>query len=222
MGSTRQASVLVVEDRIYTAEAMRRAIKEHPQLDSCHVAHNLESGFTLLNRIRPRILLCDLGLPDGSGLDLIRGAAKADWTCDSMVISIFGNEENVFDALNAGARGYISKNEAPANIGDTVVDLINGGSPMSPRVARFLLNKLNAFDRMQADAVPIFQDENKLSNRELQVLSLIGQGLRRQDVAEQLNISIGTVGNHVHKIYSKLGVRSNTEAIAAAHRNGLL
>lgn len=215
----RQIPVLIVEDRNHTAEILRKNVNSDPTLDVCAIAYDVESGCRFLDRYKPRVLLVDLGLPDGSGIEVIEAAGKCDWDCDALVISIFGDEERVFQALQAGAKGYIQKSDSAANIAGCINDLIQGGSPMSPKIARLLLTKVHAG---AADNRSVFEGDGALSTRELEVLDLVAKGYKRKEVAELLGITVGTVGNHVHHIYSKLGVRSNTEAIVAATHRGLL
>lgn len=213
-----QTSVLIVEDRVHTAESLKRSVAMHPNLTVVGVAYDLDSAISQFNFHKPRIVLTDLGLPDGSGIDLIREAAECDWKCDSLVVSIFGDERRVYQALRAGAKGYIHKNDSAADIGKCIMELIDGGSPMSPKVARLLLSVIGK----DTDAPAPFDGESALSEREMQVMNLIAKGMKRREVADKLSITVGTVGNHVHKIYSKLGVNSNTEAIVEATKQGIL
>lgn len=218
VSSSTRAEVLIVEDRMHTAEKLRKSVGANPDICVCGVAYNVESALNFLNAKKPRIVLTDLGLPDGSGIEVIQAAKVADWPCDSIVVSIFGDEQRVFEALRAGAKGYIQKNDTAANIGNCILDLIDGGSPMSPKIARLLLSVMAT-----STATPQTLDgKETLSNRETEVMVLIAQGYRRQEVGEKLSITVGTVGNHIHRIYSKLGVNSNTAAIVEATKQGLL
>ncbi|MFT4961319.1 MAG: DNA-binding NarL/FixJ family response regulator [Paracoccaceae bacterium] len=133
-------SVLVVEDRIHTAFRLRDGVEKSAQLTVCGVAHDLDMAWSLFERFKPRFVLTDLGLPDGSGVEIIRAVANADWTCDSMVVSVFGDEHRAMEALRAGANGYLLKNTPINDIGAQILNVINGGSPMSPQIARHLLS----------------------------------------------------------------------------------
>lgn len=213
-----QVPVLIVEDRNHTAAILRKNVNSDPTLNVCAIAFNVETGCQFLEKFKPRVVLVDLGLPDGSGIEVIEAASKCDWECDCFVISIFGDEGRVFEALQAGAKGYIQKNDSAANIAASINDLIQGGSPMSPKIARLLLSKVHSATVKK----PVFDGDCALSSRELEVIDLVAKGYKRKEVADQLSITVGTVGNHIHRIYSKLGVNSNTEAIVAATRKGLL
>lgn len=210
------ASVLIVEDRIHTAEKMRLAIEATPGLSVAGVAFDVDTGLHQLEQHRPRVVLSDLGLPDGSGLEVIRAAEAAQWRCESLVISVFGDEARAFEALRAGAKGYILKGAHAGDVGASVLELLEGGSPMSPKIARYLLKQLGGPSPKEGSEIAA------LSEREIEVMELIAKGLKRQEVADRLGIRIGTVGTHIHKIYSKLGVSSNVEAIRAAAQQGLI
>ena len=211
-------SVLVVEDRREIALRLQSAIEKHPGLAVCGLADDVDSGLNLLFEHRPRIVLVDLGLPDGSGIEVIKAAAGADWTCEALVVSIFGDEARVIDALRAGARGYVLKSGTLASIGNDVLSVIEGGSPISPQIARHLLAMVGSSAGGSAEGGP----EIDLTNRETEILNAVAKGYKRREIAERLGISTGTVGNHINNIYQKLNVNSNTEAIARATRMGLL
>ncbi|WP_316015726.1 response regulator transcription factor [Roseobacter sp. HKCCA0434] len=210
-------SVLIVEDRIHTANRMRAAIEAQPRLALAGVAHMLDTGLQLLHERRPDFLLADLGLPDGNGLELIRAARAADWPCDVMVVSVFGDERRVIDAIRAGAKGYILKTSSQEDIAAAILSVIDGGSPMSPQIARYLLRLVG--DPREGGGG---QGGVTLTQREAEILAIVAKGYRRQEIADQLSISIGTVGNHINNIYRKLEVGSNIEAVARATRMGLL
>lgn len=168
-------------------------------------------------RLRPRIVLTDLGLPDGSGLEIVRAAAAAEWECETIVISVFGEETNVVEAIRAGARGYVLKFEALDRAVEVVRTVLGGGSPISPQVARHLLTLV--------ERTPVSASGNtacELTPRECEILALVARGYKREEVAARLSISVSTVGSHINAIYRKLEVRSNIEAVAIAGRLGLL
>lgn len=209
-------SVLIVEDRIHTADRLRQAVEASPDLSVCGVAHMLDGALQMLHECRPDFLLTDLGLPDGSGIELIRAARTVDWRCDVMVVSVFGDERRVIEAIRAGAKGYILKTSSFDDIAAAILSVIDGGSPMSPQIARYLLGLVT--NGPQGGDAP----EIDLTARELEVLSVVAKGYKRQEIAERLSISVGTVGNHINSIYRKLEVGSNIEAVVRATHMGLL
>ena len=203
--------VLIVEDKIDTAEKLNVGIGKHPDLAVVGLAYDLSTGLSLLSKLQPRIVLVDLGLPDGSGVKLIEAVQKTPWSCDVIVISVFGDEERVLSAIRAGAKGYVLKNDLNDTITNRILEVINGGSPISPKIARLLLGHIPKKDTSESNL-----SMHNLTPRETQILDLLSKGYRRHEIAKQFGISVGTVGVHVSKIYEKLGVRSNVEAINVA------
>ena len=210
--------VLIVEDHGHTATRLSKSVAAHPELSVCHVASTLQSGLLALERERPRIVLTDLGLPDGDGTELIKASTAADWVCDSIVISVFGDEQRVLNAIRAGARGYVSKSSLDRNIAQDVISVIEGGSPISPKIARHLLSLVPT----QREAVRDNSGEISLTERETEILHAVAKGYKRHEISEQLSISTGTVGNHINNIYKKLEVRSSIDALSRANKMGLL
>lgn len=211
-------TVLIVEDRREIAVRLKSAIDNTAELAVCGVADDVDTGLNLLFDHKPRVVLVDLGLPDGSGIEIIKAAATADWQCDPLVVSIFGDEARVIDALRAGAKGYVLKSGTLSSIGRDVLSVIEGGSPISPQIARHLLAMVSSAASAPTDGAP----EIDLTKRETEILNAVAKGYKRREIAERLDISTGTVGNHINKIYQKLNVNSNTAAIAEATRMGLL
>lgn len=209
-------SVLIIEDRNEIAARLREAVKNSDALELAGSADTVEYGLKLLFATRPRMVLVDLGLPDGSGVEIIHAVTHCDWPCDALVISIFGDEARVIEAIQAGAKGYLLKSADLRRISKDILAVIDGGSPISPAIARHLLSLLK---HQVGPAVPA---DLQLTNREAEVLQSVALGYKRREIAKQLNISTGTVGNHINSIYRKLNVGSNIEAIRQASRLGLL
>ncbi len=164
------------------------------------------------------VLLVDLGLPDGSGADLIRFCRKQHQSMEIMVISVFGDEKNVLDAIEAGATGYLLKTEFRERFCDSVLELLNGGSPISPIIARMIIK------RVESDPRPAHMDMTsipKLNKRETDVLRCLVTGMTYQEVADTLEIKIDTVRTYIKSIYQKLEVRSRGQAVYQASRLGI-
>ena len=208
--------LIVVDDDPRIREHLAQAIAQEPKLRLCASAENLEQGMELLKRHLPRVALVDLGLPDGNGLDLITAASLLN-DVDTMVISVFGDEHHVISALKRGARGYILKDSLPATITGEILALIDGGSPISAKIARYLLKQ---FERPLASGNSA--ENATLTMRETEILRLIASGYRRHEIAEKSFISIDTVGTHISHIYRKLMVNSNIEAIRKGTDLGII
>jgi DNA-binding NarL/FixJ family response regulator len=176
------------------------------------------------------VLLTDLGLPDGSGLDVIRHAIRKHPACEALVISMFGDEDNVLASIEAGALGYIHKDSAPEDIAHTILEMKAGASPISPMIARRVLSKYRAAAELgragavQAEEASAARAEMPalLSAREQQVLELIARGFSYAEIARLQTVSVHTVQTHIKNLYSKLAVHSKNEAVFEATRLGLL
>lgn len=208
---------LIVEDRPETMWRLHKAVSAADELFVVGTANTLHEGIQKFDALRPRVVLVDIGLPDGSGIDLVAHVAKADWQADAMVISIFGDEDRVLNAIRAGASGYILKGSDLDQVGTDIMAMINGGSPISPAIARHVLNQLTA-----AETEDVLESHTRLTLREAEILKAVALGYKRREIGERLGISEGTVGNHITRIYRKLNVTSNTEAVAQAARNGMI
>lgn len=180
------------------------------------------------------VLLTDLGLPDGSGLDVIRHATRLYPACEPLVISMFGDEDNVLASIEAGALGYIHKDSAPDDIAHTILEMKGGASPISPMIARRVLAKyrlVQSGSASEANARPATSPLTQtmpwvaqvgLSTREQEVLELIARGFSYAEIARIKQVSVHTVQTHIKGLYSKLAVHSKNEAVYEARRLGLL
>lgn len=209
-------SVLIVEDNPVTLEVLTAVVHNEPNLELCDAVPNRSDAEDCLEK-RPDIILVDLGLPDGSGIDLIRHAKQIHPETEIMVISSFGDEEHVVEAIEAGASGYILKDSSLPEVGPHILGLMKGDSPISPGIARYLLSRFQPKpDSTLGDA------SASLTEREQSVLTLIAKGYSRSEAAEALGMSQHTVNTHIKHIYRKLAVHSRTEAIFEACQMGLI
>lgn len=166
------------------------------------------------------VLLVDLGLPDCSGLEVIRRCRRMQPACAMMVITMFGDEANMLSAFEAGAGGYLLKDDTEADLAAHVLSLHAGGSPMSPIIARQLLVRWQS--RSAAQPVAVTPVSEALSPRESEVLNLVARGFTYGEAAERMGVSLSTVQSHVRSIYGKLDVHNKTEAVFEARQLGLL
>jgi DNA-binding NarL/FixJ family response regulator len=212
------ARVILVEDEPSASERLRRVLGSDPRLALVGVAGTVAAGLALLEHLRPDLLVTDLGLPDGSGTALIRRVAELGLPTLCLVNTVFADDATVFEALEAGALGYLLKDEAPDELVRCTVELLAGGSPMSPAIARKVLRRLRP-----APAAPSAAgDRPRLSTRELEVLQLIAKGLKYDEIAGVLGVGATTVATHVQRAYRKLAVSSRSEAVYEAAQLGLL
>ena len=227
--------VLIVEDdpqmRAFFVGSVSRAPTLHLESSAASVAE----AKACLDRAAQGIdvLLTDLGLPDGSGLEVIRHARRVHPQCEALVISMFGDEDNVLASIEAGALGYIHKDAAPSDIAHTIVEMKAGASPISPMIARRVLSKyLDLQSKMPFPhvgraqlAIETIANEGPregLTRREQEVLELIARGYSYADIARQKFLSVHTIQSHVKSLYRKLAVHSRGAAVFEATRAGFL
>jgi DNA-binding NarL/FixJ family response regulator len=210
-------SVLIVEDSAETRDYLVSAVSSDPQLRVAGAVATLREGIALLTQTLSEVLLVDLGLPDGNGIDLLRFARKVGGDTQCLVITLFGDEASVISAIKAGARGYLLKDDAAADIQNAIHQLLQGGSPLSPSIARYLLRGL-AEEPPCVGPTPL----PKLSEREIEILRHVVKGFTFPEIGSLLGITAHTVTTHARRIYRKLEVRSRAEAVFEALSRGLI
>lgn len=168
------------------------------------------------------MVLVDIGLPDGSGIDLIRAMHGRDRALPILVISAWSNAEMILRALQAGATGYLLKERDDIEISLSIRSILRGGAPIDPFVARHILSMIepagSAGEAVSADASAV----PALTSREIEILTLVNKGFTNREIAELSDLSRYTVECHIRNIYKKLAVRSRTEAIFEARAHGFL
>jgi DNA-binding NarL/FixJ family response regulator len=207
-------TVLVVEDDERFRDAFCAMVGDAPDMSLVGSAEDLPEALALLRRLQPAVLLVDLGLPSGSGIELIRFAHAQLPQTDVMVVTVFGDEPHVMASLEAGATGYLLKDTGATDLTEQIRSLHAGGSPISPVIARQLLLRLAPEPQAGAEAL--------LSPQERQVLTLSAKGFSFEEIARMLEVSRHTVSTYVKRSYRKLQVHSKTEAIYEARRLGLV
>jgi DNA-binding NarL/FixJ family response regulator len=177
------------------------------------------AAVSLIPSLLPDMVLVDLGLPDISGIDVIRTLKVMHPKYDVLVVTTFGDEKTVMSALEAGANGYLLKGTSLEELRRDVHYLRNGGSPLSPMVARQLLNRLQS--RTADEKLPT-GPSTKLTRRERDILEMIAKGFSYIETSQICGIASATVHSHLKSIYRKLEVHSKTEAVHEARRLNLI
>jgi len=216
--------VALVEDDVNFQNALMEAISSAPDMTLQGLAGTRAQGFLMLDQTPTDVLLVDLGLPDGSGIDVIR-QAHAKWPdCNIMVCTTFGDEMHVMQSLEAGASGYLLKDSAPENMVLEIRSLHGGGSPISPLIARQILQRFRQDEKPATAPVAPTSDKPRvaLSAREQEVLESITKGFTSDEIAALMSVSRHTVLTYVRRIYTKLEVNSKAGAIYEARKRGLL
>jgi len=203
-------SIAIVED----LDVIRNGLKDFISLSTDFlIVGSFKTGEEALQKlpdIKPDIVIMDINLPGMNGIECIRQVKDKSPITQFMMFTVYENDEKVFEALKAGASGYLLKNTGLLQIAESVKELHEGGSPMSANIARKMVNLV----RGDSDKKTPFLD--LLSPREKEILQLLAKGLLYKEIAEQLTITTGTVRIHIHKIYEKLHVQNRTEAINKA------
>lgn len=216
--------VALVEDDVHFQNAIVTAIAASADVKLVNVSSTRAEGLQALQSAPADVLLVDLGLPDGSGIDVIQAAHLLWPTCAVMVCTTFGDEAHVLQSIEAGASGYLLKDSAPDNMLAEIRSLHGGGSPISPLIARQILTRFRQAPPAVPDAPvsPTAEGQTLLSSREKQVLELITKGFTAEEIARLMQVSVHTVQTYVRRVYGKLKVSSKAEAIYEARQQGIL
>jgi DNA-binding NarL/FixJ family response regulator len=203
-------SLAIVEDLDEVREGLKQFISLSPDFKVIDTFKTAEEALFDLPKICPDIVIMDISLPGMNGIDCIKQVKSKTPRTQFMMFTVYENDEKVFEALKAGASGYLLKNTGLVHMIEALKELYNGGSPMSSNIARKLVTM---FRDQQQESLPV----EALSNRENEILQLLAKGLLYKEIADTLAISTGTVRQHIHKIYEKLHVQNRTEAINKAY-----
>jgi len=201
--------ICIVEDLKEVREGMVSLLSLDERFEVLAAFTNAEVAEEELPAWQPDIVIMDINLPGMSGIDCIKKVKSLCPSTQFIMFTIYENDEKVFDALSAGASGYLLKRTALARIVEALIELHEGGAPMSTQIARKVINRLRVNEA--------HDDLQLLSGRENEVLQLLSKGLLYKEIAEKLGISVGTIRQHIHKIYEKLHVQNRTEAINKAY-----
>lgn len=208
MSSTSKISVAIIEDQKEVANMLRELINEHDLMYCKQVYHNAENAMSFLKEFPADVILVDIGLPGADGIEAIIALREHCPNTEFCMFTVFEDNEKIFRSIQAGAKGYILKNSLPEKITGAILELRNGGSPMNPEIARKVIDAFSASKPRNVDPSKL-----PLTERELQLLDHLSKGLLYKEIAVKLEITIGTVKQHIHRIYHKLQVNNRTEAI---------
>ena len=209
-------NILLVDDLPEALAMLESAVlSAFPEANCIKVTGVVKASQALTTR-RFDLALVDLGLTDGNGLEVIRSLSEQQPNCVVIVASIFDDDDHLFQALQAGAQGYLLKDHPAEWLARQLLGIFEGQPPLSPLIARKLLGHFHRSKGVN-QAVTV-----ELSAREREVLGLLAQGIRIADIASELTISRHTVGDHVKNIYRKLNISSRAEAALQARSLGLI
>jgi DNA-binding NarL/FixJ family response regulator len=205
-------TLAIVEDLDEVREGLTTFLALSPEFLVLDTFKTAEQALETIPRLQPDIVIMDINLPGMNGIECVRQIGALKSHIQFMMFTVYENDEKVFEALKAGASGYLLKNTGLLHIIEALKELHNGGSPMSANIARKLVNN---FQQKAQKETP--SGLSTLSPRENEILQLLARGLLYKEIADQLGISTSTVRQHIHRIYEKLHVQNRTEAINKAN-----
>ena len=207
--------VILIEDLRDIREALTALINGTDGFECAASYGMMETALAQITNEKPDAILTDLGLPGMSGIEGIERLRKIFPDVPIIALTVYDNDEQIFDALCNGANGYLLKNTPPARLLEALSEAVDGGSPMSPAIAARVVNLFRTFR-------PPEQADYHLTPQETEVLKLLLEGHHKKTAAREMGISIHTVSFHLKNIYEKLQVHSKTEAVAKALRERLV
>jgi len=207
--------VLLYDDNEALRASMEELIAEQKDFELLAAMPNAETVVTDIKEFRPDVVLMDIDMPIVNGVEAVKNIRKVNEQLPVIMLTIFDDNENIFNAICAGATGYILKRYATEEICDAIRNVMTGGAPMTGSVARKVL-------QMVPKAKTVEQEKSNLSDRETQILQFLVNGFSYKMIAGELKMSLDTVRFHIKKIYDKLHVHSATEAVSKAIKNKLI
>lgn len=216
--------VLIVEDEYVIQRRLKIILSNLGYQDDVLLfANTVKEAYAVLQQQPIALALVDLGLPDGSGISIIEKIREQDAQALILVVSAWSTQDSLFSAIQAGATGYVLKERDDVEVALAIRSILRGGAPIDPFVAREILKQISiptisaTIEQNRSAA-----DQEMLTQREQEILSLVAQGLSNREIAEQLYVSRYTVESHIKHIYRKLSVSKRTKAVSTARHLGIL
>jgi len=207
--------ILLYDDNESLRVSMEALISEQPDFELLAAFSNAETVVTDILEMKPDVILMDIDMPVINGVEAVKKIRKTNPTLPIIMLTVFDDNENIFNAICAGASGYILKRYATEEIPAAIRDVLTGGAPMTGTVARKVL-------QMVPQAKNQEQEKSNLTKKETEILQLLVNGFSYKMIAAELKLSIDTVRFHIKKIYDKLHVHSATEAVSRALKDRLI
>ena len=214
-GEAEPISVAIIEDQPDIREGLGVLIRGTPGYRVTGTFRSMEEALANIGKDLPDVALVDIGLPGMSGIEGARRLREQHPALLVMMLTVYGDDERIFEAMCAGACGYLLKKTPPARLLESLREVVAGGAPMSPEVARRVVQLFQRFH-------PPESADYRLSTTEMRLLKLLAEGHHYKTAAAEMQISINTVSYHLRSIYQKLQVHSKSEAVAKALRDQLI
>ncbi len=214
-------SVLLVEDQCLVRSGLRALLDQEADIRVVGEAEDGEQAVQMATELQPDLVLMDIKLPKMDGIEATRQIKEGNGEVEVLVLSAYEDDESVFQAIQAGASGYVLKDITPSNLVRAIRAVRAGMSTVHPGITRKLLERISLMSRTRTPgAAPIHSDG--LTAREVEILVGVSKGLSSRELAAKLFVSESTVKSHLRTIYRKIGVRDRSQAVAYAIRKGFI
>ncbi|HET9908162.1 MAG TPA: response regulator transcription factor [Anaerolineales bacterium] len=211
--------VLIADDHVFYREGVRALLSNSPDITVVDEASNGDEAITKANELKPSVILMDIKMPGTNGIEATRRITQAEPTIGILVITMFDDDDSVFAAMRAGARGYLLKDADKDELVRAIVAVERGEAIFSPAIAQRMIQYFSAAPSMSSGRKPS-GEFSELTERELEILNLIARGDNNNTIANKLSLSIKTVQNYVSSILTKLQVADRAQAIVRAREAG--
>jgi DNA-binding NarL/FixJ family response regulator len=215
MNNTKPIRVAIIEDQKHLREGLAALIDGTDGFRCIESFGSMEEAMPAIRRNLPDLLLVDIGLPGQSGIDGIRILKESNPDLLMIILTVYDDDRRIFEALCAGARGYLLKKTPPAKLVEFLQDAVHGGAPISPEIALKVINLFREFR-------PPVNTNYELTPHETRILQLLTEGHNFKSASTILGVTTNTIAFHMRSVYDKLQVHSKSEAVAKALRNHLV
>jgi DNA-binding NarL/FixJ family response regulator len=207
-------SIILYEDNQLLSESIQSMLRLNERVCLLGAFENPLQVKTHLHAFKPDLLIMDIDMPEMNGIEAVRIVRNSNREIPILMLTVFDDNTHVFDAICAGASGYLLKKQISSKLFSAIEEVLDGGAPMSPSIARMVLASMHQ--------KPSNENPYQLSPKEKEVLAALSKGLSYKLIGAELDISIDTVRAHIRKIYEKLHVHSQTEAVSKAINEKLI
>lgn len=216
--------VLIVEDEYVIQCRLKNILKDLGYSDEVLLfANNVREAEYLLQQEPFCLALIDLGLPDGNGISIIEKIHELGSQTLILVVSAWSTQDSLLKAIKAGATGYVLKERDDTEVSLAIRSILRGGAPIDPFIAREILKQISSSESSSSlEQIVLDPEQENLTQREKEILSLVAQGLSNREIADELCVSRYTVESHIKHIYRKLSVSKRTKAVSTARHLGIL
>lgn len=210
--------ILLVDDQALMRSGLRLILEAAPDIEVVGEAADGDEAITVANRCRPDVVLLDIRMPGVDGIEATRRMTRSSDGPKVLILTTYDLDEHLWDAIEAGAGGFMLKTAPPTQLLEAVRTVAGGEAVVAPTITRRLLEQFVAQPPAGRDA-PVLES---LSAREREVFELVGSGLSNEEIGAELYLSVATIKTHVNNLFRKLGVKNRVQAVVLAHETGIV